>query len=452
MGRRQAMIRKVRQFIEAQRLLSGNEKLIVGVSGGADSVVLLSVLQCLGYDCVAAHCNFHLRGEESNRDEKLVFDFTQSLNIKLVKIDFNTVSEAKKRKISIEMAARDLRYEWFERLRNEYQADYIAVAHHQDDNIETVLLNLIRGTGLKGLTGIKPENGKIIRPLLCVSKQEILAFAQQKELPFVVDSSNLQDEFRRNKIRLNLLPALQTINPSFDKSLLQSVKYWNEAEKIYRNHIDAVVEQVFDKANGRINIQKLKNLPSPEAVLFEILKDYGFNSDQIEDIAQSIESQPGKMFFSGRYGLLRDRESFWLHEKDSTDGKDFKNEKGYEILISDAEIEKPVSLKLSFQNVDSGFEIIKNQNIATFDAGKLKFPLILRKWRTGDKFVPFGMNHFKKISDYFNDRKISRLEKQNIWLLCSGDDIIWIVGHRNDNRYRISAETRRAYTVSFRAQ
>ena len=431
------MIRKVRQYIDSQKLLSGNEKIIVGLSGGADSVVLLSVLQRLGYTCVAAHCNFHLRGDESFRDEKAAEDFAQSLNIRFVKKDFDTKAIAQQRKISIEMAARDLRYEWFEELRKTHQADWIAVAHHCDDNIETVLLHLIRGTGLKGLTGMQAKNGKIIRPLLNISKQEILRYAQQKSLPFVVDSSNLQDEYTRNKIRLSLLPLLQTLNPSFDKTLLQSMKYWNETEKIYRNHILESIEKVFDKTTGRIHIQLLKTLPSPEAVLFEILKNYGFNSEQIENITQAMDSQSGKTFYSDEYELLRDREYFLIYPKTE------ENKTEYEIQFSDTQIVNPVSLRFSFQNISSGYEILKNQQIATFDAEKLQFPLILRKWRQGDKFVPFGMNHFKKVSDYFNDHKFSRLEKKNTWLLCSGKQIIWIVGHRMDNRYRVSETTER---------
>ncbi|MDR1682566.1 MAG: tRNA lysidine(34) synthetase TilS [Candidatus Symbiothrix sp.] len=435
------MIRKVRRYIESQNLLPGNEKLIVGVSGGADSMVLLFVLQRLAYNCIAAHCNFHLRGEESFRDEKASEEFAQSLQIQFIKKDFDTKVIAQQRGISIEMAARDLRYQWFEELRNEHHAEFIAVAHHQNDNIETLLLNLIRGAGIKGLTGIQPKNNKIVRPLLCASKQEILQFAHEKNIPFVTDSSNLQDEFMRNKIRLNLLPVLQSINPSIDKALLQTMKYLNEAEKIYRKHIQETINQVFDKEKSRIDIALLKQTPSLESVLFEILKGYGFNSEQIKNIAESIDSQSGKLFFSEQYELLRDRSHFLLYQKKE------KESQQYEIQRDDTEIQIPIRLQLLFQTIDSNTKIIKNPNIAMLDAAKLQFPLILRKWRQGDKFIPFGMNHFKKISDYFNDCKFSRLAKESTWLLCSGDGIVWIIGHRIDNRFRVSETTKQVYTL-----
>jgi tRNA(Ile)-lysidine synthase len=440
------MIRKVRKYIEAHGLLPSGfstptPKVIVGLSGGADSVVLLYVLQRLGYECLAAHCNFHLRGEESLRDEQSAVDWAKSLKIPFFKQDFDTLSFARERGVSIEMAARDLRYEWFEQLREEQGAEAIAVAHHRDDSIETMLLNLTRGTGIKGLTGIKPKNGKIIRPLSGISKKEILQFAGEKQLPYITDSSNLQDEFTRNKIRLSVVPLLQSLNPSIDEALLHTMANLNEVSKIYENHVREAVQKVFDPEKGSIDIPMLQILPSPEAVLFELLKGYGFNRDTVQDIARALESQAGKEFYSPQYALIKDRKHFLLVPRKQTGEKSV-----YEIGENE-DINTPLSMRLKIEEIDPDFEILKDKKSACFDAGKLRFPLQIRKWETGDKFIPFGMKSFQKVSDYFNNHKFSKPEKENAWLLCSENDIIWVIGHRTDNRYRIGAESRRAAIV-----
>ncbi|GHT49353.1 tRNA(Ile)-lysidine synthase [Bacteroidia bacterium] len=438
------MIRKVRKYIEEHGLAPSGfstptPKIIVGLSGGADSVVLLYVLQRLGYECLAAHCNFHLRGEESLRDEQVALNLAKSLKIPCFKQDFDTVTFAREKGISIEMAARDLRYEWFEQLRQAQDAEAIAVAHHRDDSIETMLLNLTRGTGIKGLTGIKPKNGKIIRPLSGVSKKEILQFAEEKQLPYITDSSNLQDEFTRNKIRLSVVPLLQTLNPSIDEALLHTMANLNEVSKIYENHIQEAILQVFDAEKGSIDISGLQRLPSPEAVLFELLKEYGFNRDTVQDIRRAMESQAGKEFYSPHYALIKDRNRFLLVPREQTGEKNV-----YTIGENAIEINAPVSMRLTIEAINPNFEIPKDKNSACFDADKIRFPLQIRKWEQGDKFIPFGMKSFQKISDYFNNHKFSKPEKENTWLLCSGNDIIWIIGHRTDNRYRIGEGSRRA--------
>ncbi|GHT42917.1 hypothetical protein FACS189437_10810 [Bacteroidia bacterium] len=305
-----------------------------------------------------------------------------------------------------------------------------------------MLLNLTRGTGIKGLTGIKPKNGKIIRPLLGVSKKEILQFAEEKQLPYITDSSNLQDEFTRNKIRLSVVPLLQTLNPSIDEALLHTMANLNEVSKIYEHHIREAIQQVFNAEKGSIDIPMLQILPSPEAVLFELLKEYGFNRDTVQDISRALESQAGKEFYSPHYTLIKDRKRFLLLPREQTSEKNI-----YEIGKNDTEIEIPVSMHLKMEEIDPNFEILKDKHSACFDADKLHFPLQIRKWETGDKFIPFGMKSFQKVSDYFNNHKFSKPEKENTWLLCSGNDIIWIIGHRTDNRYRISEESRRAAVV-----
>ncbi|MDR0546860.1 MAG: tRNA lysidine(34) synthetase TilS [Dysgonamonadaceae bacterium] len=423
------MIRKVRLYIKNRRLLNVNAKVIVGLSGGADSVVLLSILQRLGYACSAAHCNFHLRGEEALRDEKQAIDWAKSLKIPCFKQDFDTLAIAHERGISVEMAARDLRYEWFEQLRQEQGAEAIAVGHHRDDSIETLLLNLMRGTGIKGLAGIKPKNGYIVRPLLDVSKQDILQYAAEKKLPFITDSSNLQDEYTRNKIRLSVMPLLQSIQPSIDSTLIHTMQNVNEAVKIYEFHIREAIAKVFDKPKGTIDIVQLQTLPSPEAVLFELLKEYGFGQDTVHDIVPAMNRQSGKEFYSPEYRLIKDRQHFLLLPRNCSQ----------EPLMEEIH-EKAIE----FVTVDEHFEIAKDRNIAYFDAEKLQFPLQIRSWKQGDKFMPFGMNQFQKLSDYFSAHKFTKPEKENVRLLCSGNDIIWIMGHRTDNRYRITEKTRKA--------
>jgi tRNA(Ile)-lysidine synthase len=438
------MTGKIKKFIKAQGLLesgiSGSKsKIIVGLSGGADSVVLLHVLHQAGYECLAAHCNFHLRGNESGRDEQFASDLASLWNIPFFRQDFQTQAIASERGISIEMAARDLRYKWFEQLRKEHHADVIAVAHHQDDSIETALLNLIRGTGIRGLTGIKSKNGNIIRPLLCVSKREILQFAKKESLSYITDSSNLQEEYVRNKIRLTLIPLLQSIHPSFSASMLRTMENLNETAKIYDGYIAEAKEKVFNPIEKTIDISALQTLLSPESILFEILKDYGFGPDRIHDVASAMKSQPGKAFYSSEYLLIKDRRQFFLLPREQKE-----NNNVYEITENVKEIHSPLSIHFIFENISENFEIIKDKKIAYFDADKLQFPLRLKKWERGDRFVPFGISGFQKLSDYFNNQKFSRPQKENTWLLCSGNDIIWIVGHQTDNRYRINKETKKA--------
>jgi tRNA(Ile)-lysidine synthase len=426
------MIRKIRQYIEKHRLLNAHSRVIIALSGGADSVALLSLLHRLEYECIAAHCNFHLRGEESMRDERIALERAQAQAIPFFKHDFDTSTIARHRGISIEMAARDLRYEWFEQLRQELSAEAVAVAHHRDDNLETLLLNLLRGTGIKGLAGMQPRNGAIVRPLLGISKQEILQYVADRRLPFAVDSSNLQDEYTRNKIRLSALPALQAIRPAVDSALLQTMENMNEALRIYEFHIREAIAQIFNRENGTIDIRLLQTLPSPEAVLFELLKTYGFHRDTIRDAAEAIHHQSGKEFRSAEYRLIKDRDHFLLLPRNTA-----KTSPAAELHEQDVE----------WLSIDANFVVPHDRHTAYFDADRLHFPLQLRPWQRGDRFMPFGMNHFQKLSDYFTTHKFSKPDKENLRLLCSGHDIIWIVGHRIDNRYRITAETQRVVKV-----
>ena len=415
---------RIKQYIEKEDLFSSGSKILIALSGGADSVALLCILHAAGYPCEAAHCNFHLRGEESNRDEQFVRQLCKKYGIHLHTIDFDTTRYAAEKHISIEMAARELRYNWFEEIRNQCRADVVAVAHHQDDSVETILLNLIRGTGITGLLGIRPRNGVIVRPLLCINREEIMRYLQSIGQDYVTDSTNLEDEYTRNKIRLNLLPLMQTINPSVKNSLIETGNYLSDVATIYNRYIEEAKTRI--ATTEGIRICELVKEPAPEALLFEILHPLGFNSAQIKDIVHSLHGQPGKQFSSKEWRVIKDREFLLLENIQSED----KEELPFQIIKEEKEY-------------TSDFQIPREKGTACFDADKLDGTISYRKWRTGDTFIPFGMKGKKKISDYLTDRKFSISQKERQWVLCCGEHIAWLIGERTDNRFRIDETTKR---------
>lgn len=415
---------RVIQYIEKEHLFSSNDKILVALSGGADSVALLCVLHTAGYPCEAAHCNFHLRGEESNRDELFVRQLCRKYGIHLHTIDFNTTQYATEKRISIEMAARELRYNWFEKIKKECKANVIAVAHHQDDSVETMLLNLIRGTGITGLLGIRPRNGAIVRPLLCINREEIIRYLQQIGQDFVTDSTNLEDEYTRNKIRLHLLPLMQEINPSVKNSLIETSNYLNDVATIYNKVIDETKKKIITPEG--IRIDTLLDAPTPETLLFETLHPLGFNSAQIKDIASSLHGQPGKQFISKEWRVIKDRNLLLLESIRPKDGTTLP----YQLIKEEREY-------------SPDFQIPRDKKTACFDADKLTEEIHCRKWRTGDTFIPFGMKGRKKVSDYLTDRKFSISQKERQWVLCCGERIAWLIGERTDNRFRIDETTKR---------
>lgn len=415
---------KLTNFIEKHQLFGKNDKILVALSGGADSVALLHMLLNEGYQCEVAHCNFHLRGEESNRDEAFAKMLCQQLHVKLYVKHFQTADIAKERKISIEMAARDLRYEWFEELRLETGSDVIAVAHHQDDNVETILLNLLRGTGLQGLLGMRPKNGHIVRPLLTYSRQELIDYLNRVQQSFVTDSTNLQDDFTRNKIRLQLLPLMEEINPAARKHLLTTAKHLEGVASIYEQEIHEAINRVY--TDGKVFIPALKLEVSPDAVLYELLRDKGFNQHQLADIMKATHGPSGKQFFSEKWMVLKDRD--WL------------------IINEQIKHELP---KISYQIItrDDNFQLTTEKHIAYLDADKLESKLYLRKWQEGDWFIPLGMKGKKLISNYLTDRKFSRIQKEQQCVLCHQNDIVWLVGERIDQRYCITENTKKVMII-----
>lgn len=422
------MLYKVQKFITENDLLdSANGPVVLGVSGGKDSVVLLHVLMKLGYQCIAAHCNFHLRGDESNRDQEFVRQLCKQLDITFLTIDFDTFQYAADNNISIEMAARDLRYDWFETIRKDYGAQAIATGHHLDDNIETVLLNLTRGTGLKGLTGIPVRNERIVRPLLSCTHAEIVAYTQAHKLEYVDDSTNQTTAYVRNKIRHIMLPVLEEINPSFRKTAAETITNLGEAYNIYQQEIqrNKVDISIYSDAALRIDIQKLNRYKNQTTILFEILKDYGFNPDQINQITRALDGESGKVFYSGSHCLLKDRDYLLVQP----------------VILEDAAIKS--KLKLSIFDRTDDFIISTDNQTVHLDADKLSMPLNIRPWEPGDAFYPLGMKGKKKLSDFLIDQKINRFQKEDIQVVTSKGEIVWIVQLRIDDRFKVTEKTKR---------
>jgi tRNA(Ile)-lysidine synthase len=431
------MQQKVQTYIQKHQLLTQEGRIIVGVSGGTDSVVLLHILLSLGYDCIIAHCNFHLRKEESDRDELFVRNLAKELKVPSCFIDFETTKYAEDHRISIEMAARDLRYAWFYELLYHHDAQAIAVAHHLDDSIETMLMNLVRGTGLKGLTGIQPRNHKVIRPLLCCSRLEIETYLVRHDLDHIEDSSNASVDYHRNKFRNEVFPLLEEINPSVRQTLYESLNRFEGNLIIYQQAIDKIKLEIIQQKQGLVlmDIDLIKKQAHIPTVMYEFLHPYNFSPALIEQITDKLDGESGKVFFSDTHRLLKDRKYLVLSliEENTIDE--------YWVEEDDTFIELPFQMKISKQIKTSGFEISKELNRIHVDTAKIVFPLKIRRWKEGDTFFPFGMIQQKKISDFFINNKLSLLEKEHSWILESNNEVIWIIGQRLDNRFRVTKET-----------
>ena len=421
------MLHFVEKYIERQELFAPHDKLIIGVSGGADSVAMLHVLLTLGYDCEVAHCNFHLRDAESDRDEKFVEELAQKLNIPFHKTDFDTKTFAKENSVSIEMAARELRYDWFEELRKKCNAQYIVVAHSADDVVETTLMNFTRGTGIDGLRSIEPKNAAVVRPFLEVWRTKIEQYLQENNLPFVEDSTNAEKIHLRNKFRHSVIPLLETINPAFKKSTLRTVSHLKDVAKIYHKTVKKEQKKfIFKRKSGfEISIPELKKRTGYASLLYEFLKVKDFNSAQVEDIVSGLDGESGQQYFSKTHRVLKDRDSLFV----CLSGLD-PQPPAMQFTI----IEKPDSL--------TTLSDFKDKNTAYLDANKLQFPLEIRRWQEGDYFYPFGMRKRKKLSNYFIDKKYSLFEKENAWLLLSGGKIVWLVSERTSEHYKIDEKTK----------
>ena len=422
---------KVCKYIEKHKLLDFSELYLVALSGGADSVALLVMLREAGYRVHAAHCNFHLRGAESDRDEAFCVSLCERLGVELHRVHFDTRTYAELHKVSIEMAARELRYKWFEQLRADIGAAGICVAHHRDDSVETVLMNLVRGTGLRGLCGIQPRHGFILRPLLGVSREEIEAYLANKGQEYVTDSTNLKADVMRNKIRLHILPVLRELNPAVSENIQRTAEYLTEAQRM----LDGILESYKDCK--LLDLKELTKYSSSEYVIFEWLKNYGFNGSQIDQI---MNADTGSIFTSPTgIDLLVDRQRLIVESSLKPLKKMVIPEDGNYIIGNN-----------TFRIRKCSPYVSKQKDLATLDASKVLFPLIVRRAEEGDRMQPYGMKGSKLLSDLMTDLKMTLFEKRRQLVVVDAQGIIvWVVGLRTDQRVAVTEETTEVLEIAF---
>lgn len=429
-------VNKVRKFIEDGRLIDESMPILVTLSGGADSVALLRVLLTLGFDCRAAHCNFHLRGEESNRDELFVTELCHRLNVALDVKHFDVPAYINKYGVSMEMACRELRYEWFEELRQVHSCSCIAVAHHNDDNIETFFLNALRGTGIAGLTGMKPRNGLVVRPLLCVSRAEILGWLGDMGQDYVTDSTNLENDAKRNRLRNIVLPALYKEFDGAKEALLTTIENMRQCNELYRESIGVMRNIVSDREGDSIviDLEILNSFDNRGMLLYEILKPLGFNYVQCNDM---LTSAVGRHFFSSGHKATINRDTidvFLLQPRD---------ENVYVVNLESDKIFEPIALEINHV-VDKLFSpsMVDGKCSVAFSNDILQSTeVVLRHWRECDRFRPFGMKGSKLISDLFTDLKLSEKEKNEIWLLEADGEIVWVIGYRSSQAFKVPRDS-----------
>lgn len=434
------MLQKFNYYIQNNFPFLKEKKLLIACSGGLDSVVLTRLLKELKFNISIAHCNFLLRGNESDGDEKFVVKLADKLSIPVFTKTFQTKEYASENKISTQMAARDLRYFWFDELLKKHSFDYLLTAHHLDDDLETFLINLSRGTGLKGLTGIPVINNQIIRPLLHFSREEISSFAEAKNLKWREDSSNNKTDYLRNKIRLEVIPNYKETHERLLQNFQQTQKYLQESQLLIDDYMLLIYNLlVTETAVGlEIDIAKIKELPNTKALLYQLLSPYGFTA--WGDVSGLLNAQSGKQVFSETHRLLKNRDVLILTENTS------------DKIVESVFISKDTSvittpIKLKFKKVSEISDV--NDNIVYVDFEKLNFPLELRNWKEGDFFQPFGMKGKKKLSKFFKDEKLSLIAKENVRVLCSKDVIFWVVGMRLDNRFKVTDKTKKIIKITY---
>lgn len=435
----------LKYLIEKCRGLPGN-KYLLAVSGGVDSVVMTHLFQRANIDFGLAHCNFQLRGHESDGDERFVEELASYAGKPVYIKRFETRFYSLDQGISIQMAARDLRYAWFEELAKKEGYDHIAVAHNRNDVVETALLNLSRGCGIRGLSGINPCCGKIVRPLLFASRNEIMQFADENNLQWREDSSNAEIKYHRNKIRHAIIPAFESINPAFMQNAVDTIRRLEHTEKLLDFILNLVKQEVFTELPDRwlIDIEKLKQYPSVEILLFELLRGFGVNQLNVITILDSFSSIPGKQFHTHTHCITRDRSQLIITKNDELPET--------EAIIGPEthSIDFPVHLTFSLTPNSSGFRIPVERRYAVLDADKISYPLILRNWKAGDKFHPLGSKGSKKISDFLINNKIALPDKKHILVLETAGKIVWVVNHRIDNSFRITTDTRKILLVEYK--
>lgn len=429
------MYNRFLQYITSNNLFEKSDNLLVTVSGGIDSVVLLHLVSKYTTNFSVAHCNFQLRGIDADKDQEFVEQLTVSLGGKFHTVNFNTNEYAATNKISIQMAARELRYNWFNKLSEDFKYSKILVAHNKNDVAETMLINLTRGTGIKGLTGISKKSQKIVRPLLFAERAEIELYAKDNKIHFREDASNAETKYARNKIRHKVLPIFKELNPAYLDNFTRTAAILNSIEHMYNRYLDDLKESLFVYRDNAIYlpVSQLKTI-EPE-ILFSLLEEFQFTFDTIHNLVLSLDEQPGKEFYSDTYRMIKDRDYVIIDKPETI------IEPNFTIRQTDVSVENPIKLKISRLEYTNGFSIPVSNKIACLAFDKLAFPLVIRKWNEGDYFYPLGMKGKKKLSDFFVDNKFSKLQKEKTWLLCSGNDIVWIIGHRIDDRFKLTPST-----------
>lgn len=447
----------LRAYISQNNLLKPDDRLVLGVSGGKDSVLMAHLFHAAGYQFSIAHCNFCLRGEESDGDEAFTRSLAARLQVPFHHVRFDTKEAAAGPGVSIQMAARKFRYEWFDSLCREHQYTRIAIAHHKSDSTETVLLNLIRGTGISGLHGILNKRGQIIRPLLFLSSDEIDYLVSANEIAYREDSSNASVKYARNLIRHEIIPKMKQLNEGLDATFEHNSRRFLQLETYLNEQVAKLRLELFkfkDENTAEIDLEALRQLRSAELLLFELFRPYHFEENILQDLIRSWHSHSGKIFRSGTHTLLLDRGKLILRKRDDLsdlvgDKKDSVPKLLTTMIFKDTRefYWKENHFKVSRAHPED-IHFSGDSKKAYFDADLLQFPLILRQWKEGDYFCPLGMKGRKKVSDFFINRKLSRFEKQGVGILENGnDDILWLVGHRSDNRYKVTAETKNIYII-----
>ena len=436
----EALLKTFEKYVERHELFSHEDKILLAVSGGVDSMVMLSVFVRLGYNIGVAHCNFGLRGEESDADTTMVLEECAKLGIICHSERFDTLGEMDRTGDSMEMTARRQRYAWFNELCRTEGYKVIAVAHHSNDSIETFFINLLRGTGLRGLTGINRQYGKVVRPLLYASRKDILEYAKQNHIPYREDSSNLSTKYLRNKIRLGLLPMLQEINPRFNALMRGNLYRLNNAQQFIDAAIDNIRESAVQSENGidTINVSAISDIYPRDFVIYELLNStYGFKGDVVEELNKALKKGvTDRRFYARDYVAYLDRGNILVTK--------IEEEDDCEVLVEADDMRSYCGnsvLYYEHTDIDNVNEYHLPSDVALLDEAKLQYPLRLRRWREGDTFVPFGMAGHKKVGDYLTNQKVSIVERKRQFVLLSGDDIVWVVGRRTDERYRIGNKT-----------
>ncbi|RYG18708.1 MAG: tRNA lysidine(34) synthetase TilS [Chitinophagaceae bacterium] len=427
------------EYIKKNALFTQEHNILLAISGGKDSVLMAQLFKLAGFKFSIAHCNFNLRGDESQRDEAFVRLLAHTLDVQFYVSHFETKAYAKENHISTQMAARDLRYQWFEEIRLREGYDFIAVAHHQNDAIETLLLNLTRGTGISGMHGILPKRGHLVRPLLFLSRPQIETLVEENNLDYVEDSSNLADTYARNAIRLNVIPVLREINPNLEETFAQNIIRFTETEAVLQHEVARTRESLCEKRGDDvyISIEKIAALSPQKLLFFELLKPFHFTSSVVDEILLALNKQSGTLFYSPLYQATVNRTELVISARATHSNDDVF------FIHSPNEFVQVAGKKIAFSYSDA-IHIEPEASKAFVDAEKLIFPLVVRFKQDGDKFMPLGMKHFKKLSDFFIDQKVPLPHKSKIPLLINGNgEMIWVVGFRQDNRYKVSATTKK---------